>query len=38
MTGGCQRGVIRYEIMSLPLLLYICNCADCQRQSGSAAG
>ena len=33
MTGGCQYGVIRYEITPFPLLLYTCNCTDCQRQS-----
>jgi len=37
MTGGCQCGAIRYEIMSFPLLLYTCNCTDCQRQTGSAS-
>jgi hypothetical protein len=36
MTGGCPCGAIRYEIASFPLLLYACNCTDCQRQSGSA--
>lgn len=36
ITGGCQCGAIRYEIASFPLLLYTCNCTDCQRQSGSA--
>ena len=36
MTGGCQCGAIRYEITSFPLLLYTCNCTDCQRQAGSA--
>jgi len=36
MTGGCPCGAIRYEIGSFPLLLYTCNCTDCQRQSGSA--
>ena len=36
MTGGCQCGAIRYEIASLPLLLYTCNCTDCQTASGSA--
>ena len=36
MTGGCQCGAIRYEITSFPLLLYTCNCTDCQRQTGSA--
>jgi hypothetical protein len=36
MTGGCLCGAIRYEIASFPLLLYTCNCTDCQRASGSA--
>jgi hypothetical protein len=36
MTGGCPCGVIRYEITSFPLLLYTCNCTNCQRASGSA--
>ena len=36
MTGGCQCGAIRYEIVGFPLFLYTCNCTDCQRQSGSA--
>ena len=36
LTGGCPCGAIRYEIASFPLLLYTCNCTDCQRQSGSA--
>ena len=36
MTGGCSCGVIRYEIASFPLLLYTCNCTDCQTRSGSA--
>jgi hypothetical protein len=36
MTGGCPCGAIRYQITSFPLLLYACNCTDCQRQSGSA--
>ena len=36
MTGGCPCGAIRYEIASFPLLLYTCNCTDCQRASGSA--
>jgi hypothetical protein len=36
MTGGCQCGAIRYQIASFPLLLYACNCTNCQRQSGSA--
>lgn len=36
MTGGCPCGAIRYQIASFPLLLYTCNCTDCQRASGSA--
>ena len=36
MTGGCTCGAIRYEITSFPLLLYTCNCTNCQRVSGSA--
>jgi hypothetical protein len=36
MTGGCPCGAIRYEITSFPLLLYTCNCTNCQRASGSA--
>ena len=30
MTGGCSCGAIRYEITSFPLLLYTCNCTNCQ--------
>jgi hypothetical protein len=36
MTGGCSCGAIRYGITSFPLLLYTCNCTDCQTRSGSA--
>jgi hypothetical protein len=36
MTGGCPCGAVRYEIGSFPLLLYTCNCTDCQKASGSA--
>ena len=36
MTGGCSCGAIRYEITSFPLLLYTCNCTNCQAASGSA--
>jgi hypothetical protein len=36
MTGGCPCGAIRFEITSFPLLLYTCNCTDCQRRTGSA--
>jgi hypothetical protein len=36
LTGGCSCGAIRYEIASFPLLLYSCNCTDCQTATGSA--
>jgi len=36
LTGGCSCGAIRYEIASFPLLLYTCNCTNCQRLSGGA--
>ena len=36
LTGGCSCGAIRYEIISFPLLLYTCNCTECQTASGSA--
>jgi hypothetical protein len=36
LTGGCSCGAIRYEITSFPLLLYTCNCTDCQTASGAA--
>jgi hypothetical protein len=36
LTGGCSCGAIRYRITSFPLLLYSCNCTNCQRASGSA--
>jgi hypothetical protein len=36
MSGGCSCGTVRYRIASFPLLLYTCNCNNCQRASGSA--
>ena len=38
MTGGCQCGHVRFEIVGEPLGLSVCHCRDCQRQSGSAFG
>jgi hypothetical protein len=37
-SGGCQCGLIRYELCGEPLLLAVCHCKECQRQSGSAFG
>ena len=36
--GGCQCGNIRYRLTGKPLMLYVCHCSDCQKQSGSAFG
>ena len=36
--GGCQCGTIRYEVVGDPLMVVVCHCSDCQRQSGSAFG
>jgi hypothetical protein len=37
-TGGCQCGRVRYQLVGEPLMLAICHCTECQRQSGSAFG
>jgi hypothetical protein len=36
LTGGCQCGALRYEILAEPLSVYVCHCTECQKQSGSA--
>ena len=36
--GGCQCGVISYELLGSPITLYRCHCTDCQTASGSAFG
>lgn len=36
--GGCQCGAVRYRLTEEPVMLAICHCKDCQRQSGSAFG
>jgi hypothetical protein len=35
-TGGCQCGVLRYEVSEAPQLVYTCHCTECQRLTGSA--
>ena len=35
-TGGCLCGKIRYEITSVPRLVYTCHCTDCQHMTSSA--
>jgi len=38
IEGGCQCGSLRYRVTEVPVTYYICHCADCQKQSGSAFG
>jgi hypothetical protein len=37
-AGGCQCGLVRYELRSPPLKLFVCHCAECRKQSASAFG
>lgn len=34
--GGCQCGAVRYRIGAPPLLVDLCHCTQCRKQSGSA--
>jgi hypothetical protein len=36
--GGCQCGHIRYELNGQPVVLSVCHCLECQKQSASAFG
>lgn len=36
VDGQCHCGAITYEAEVLPGTITICNCSDCQRQTGSA--
>ncbi len=36
LTGGCDCGKVRYEILRKPLYVHCCHCSWCQRESGSA--
>ena len=36
ISGGCLCGAIRYTSKSQPLLTAVCNCKNCQRQTGTA--
>ena len=38
LTGGCQCGAIRYEIIGEPLGFAACHCTECQRQAMSSHG
>ncbi len=36
--GGCQCGAVRYRVEGPPVVVAVCHCRECQRQSGSAFG
>jgi hypothetical protein len=36
LKGRCLCGDVRYQIDSLPTVMGVCHCKDCQRQGGSA--
>jgi len=36
--GGCQCGAVRYRVVGEPVMVGVCHCMQCQRQSGSAFG
>lgn len=38
LTGGCQCGTCRYEIVGTPGMVYVCHCLECRKQSASAFG
>ncbi len=37
-AGGCQCGDVRYAVPKEPLIIYVCHCAECRKQSASAFG
>src|ERR1700748_3900883 len=38
LLGGCQCGVVRYQVMAEPVQVYVCHCTECRKQSASAFG
>lgn len=38
ITGSCVCNLVRYRLLTSPLYVYACHCADCQKSSGSAFG
>lgn len=37
-SGACNCGSVTYELLTRPLLTYVCHCGNCQKRSGSAFG
>lgn len=36
--GGCDCGKVRYRLNAEPMMINVCHCRACQRQTGSAFG
>jgi len=36
IKGGCLCGAVRYEADAEPLMVAVCHCASCQKNTGSA--
>lgn len=36
IRGGCNCGAVRYELARPPIMVAVCHCRNCRRQSGSA--
>jgi hypothetical protein len=36
VEGGCNCRAIRYRLTGAPLVVAVCHCTNCRRQSGSA--
>ena len=34
--GGCACGAVRYELRGEPLVVGLCHCADCRKESGAS--
>jgi len=37
-SGRCQCGGVRFAVPAVPLVVYVCHCAECRKQSSSAFG
>ncbi|MBE0705362.1 MAG: GFA family protein [Afipia sp.] len=38
LMGGCQCARVRYRILAMPVVFYLCHCKECQRHTSSAFG
>ena len=36
ITGGCLCGAVKYQGAAAPVMVALCHCTHCQRQSGAA--